>query len=156
MYTVTTVKRSLKAWLEANMAHALAAADSEHDDGIETPAPLRVWTTAKADLEQYPALEIIVTDSRAQYDTFAQAMRHRLVIGFTLTGDDEEVLQAQVERYMWTLRRLIRDEQLDPPFGTSALDTGGEQYTPMLQRPQGLEAIFVTGGFIEVIAQTVE
>lgn len=156
MYHVTQVKQNLKTLLVANMPAMLAHADLQAGDGYDTPVPVRVWTTAKADLEDYPAIEIVVTDSRPQYDTDAQVMRHRLVVGFTLIGDDELRLQAWTERYMWALRHVIRGTLLEPPTGTADMDTGGEQYTPMLQRPAGLEAVFVTGGFLEVIVQTVE
>lgn len=156
MYHVTQVKTHLKDYLAQTLAQALIEADADANDGVTTEPPKTIWTTAKQDLEAYPSLEIIVTDSRAQLDTFAQVMRHRLVVGFTIVGDDEVTLQIQVERYMWALRHVLRDTQLDPPDGTASLDTGGEQYTPMLQRPPGFEAVFVTGGFIEVIAQTVE
>jgi hypothetical protein len=156
MYHVTQVKTAIKDFLAEHLPPKLAEADTEAADGVETPPPSTIWCTAKQDLESYPSIEIIVTDSRAQMDTMAQVMRHRLVVGFTILGDDEQTLTTQVERYMWAIRQVLRDTQLDPPYGTASLDTGGEQYTPMLQRPQGLEATFVTGGFIEVIVQTVE
>jgi hypothetical protein len=156
VYHVTQLKSGIKDYLAEYLPQALVEADAEAADGITTEPPKTIWTTAKQDLEAFPSVEIIVTDSRAQLDTTAQVMRHRLVVGFTIVGDDEVTLQTQVERYMWVLRRVLRDTQLNPPHGSAALDTGGEQYTPMIQRPPGFEAVFVTGGFIEVIAQTVE
>lgn len=144
----------MAALIASAMPQMLATADGEANDGVSTPAPAKIFTTAKADLEEYPAVEIIATDSAPQLDTNSQVMRHRLVVGFTIVGDDEDTLQTQVERYMWSLRRILRDAWTDCLVGV--LDTGGEQFTPPLRRPPGLEAPFVTGGFIEVIAQTAE
>jgi hypothetical protein len=63
---------------------------------------------------------------------------------------------VQVERYLWCLRQIVRDLHLVPIEGTGPVDTGGEQYTPLQQRPGNVETPFVRGAFIEVYVTTVE
>ena len=43
----------------------------------------------------------------------------------------EETISAQVERYLWCLRAIMRDLHITPIEGTGPVDTGGEQYTPL-------------------------
>lgn len=156
MNHITQAKRALRDLLIERLPLKLQLADGQCGDGIKTPVPAKVHTTDKADLEDYPALELIVTSSQSMRDSTAQVYKHNVVIGFTLVGDDEETLTAQDERYMWALRQVCRDTLFDPPIGTGPIDTGGEQYTPLAQRPQGLESPFVKGGYIEVFVTTVE
>lgn len=156
MFHVTQAKRKLKQLLLDRLPTELQAADLLAGDGVTTPPPYEVHTTDKADLGGLPSLELIVTDSSPTADSFAQIYRHRVVIGVTVGGDDEERLSVQIERYLWVLRKIARDTHLTPVEGTGPLDTGGEQYTPLQQRPETVESPFVKGAFIEVFVTTVE
>jgi hypothetical protein len=156
MKHITQAKRKLRDWLWNTLPSTLAAADMAAADGIVTPVPYEIHTTDKADLGGLPSLELIVTDSTPQVDSFVRIYRHRVVIGVTVGGDDEETISAQVERYLWCIRAIVRDLHLTPIEGTGPVDTGGEQYTPLQQRPETVEMPFVKGAFIEVFVTTVE
>jgi hypothetical protein len=156
MHHVTQAKRKIKTFLVTYLPAMLANADAIRADGIVTPMPYEVHTTDKADLGGLPSLEVFVTDSGTTKNTFAQIYRHRLVIGVSVGGDTEETLAVQVETYMWCLRQLFRDAALVPVLGTGPVDTGGEQYTPLQQRPGTVENPFVKGAFIEIFVTTVE
>ena len=156
MFHITQAKRKLKERLLNELPVQLANADAIAADGVTTPPPFEIHTTDKVDLGGLPSLELIVTDSSPQVNSFAQIYRHRLVIGISVGGDTEETISVQLERYLWCLRRVVRDIALTPIEGTGPLDTGGEQYTPLQQRPETVELPFVKGAFIEVFVTTVE
>jgi hypothetical protein len=156
MFHITQAKRKLKERLLTELPIQLANADAIAADGVTTPPPFEIHTTDKVDLGGLPSLELIVTDSSPQVNSFAQIYRHRLVIGISVGGDTEETISVQLERYLWCLRRVVRDIALTPIEGTGPLDTGGEQYTPLQQRPETVELPFVKGAFIEVFVTTVE
>lgn len=156
MHHITRAKRTLKALLAAQLPIKLQEADAAVGDGTVTPPPYEIHTTDKADLGGLPSIELIVTDTTPQVDSLSRIQRHRVVAGVTIGGDDEETIAVQLESYLWAIREIIRDTLLSPPDGTAAMDTGGEQYTPLQQRPETVEQPFVKGGFLEVFIQTVE
>lgn len=153
---ITAAKRKFKERLAEQLPLKLALADGLAGDGIVTPPPAEIHTTDKADLGALPSLEIIVTDSTPMVNSFAQMYRHRVVVGVSVGGDTEETISIQIERYMWALRQIFRDTHVTPIEGTAPVDTGGEQYTPLQQRPETVENPFVKGAFIEVYLTTVE
>ena len=155
-FHITQAKRKLKERLQDYLPIALSEADRIADDGVTTPPPEEWWTTDKAAIFRYPSIEIIVTDSTPTHDSFAKIYRHRVVIGVTCGSDDDESASTMIERYVWCLRHVLRDEALPPIEGTGPIDTGGEQYTPLAQRPEAVEWPFVKGAFIEVFITTVE
>ena len=134
----------------------LLRADLEAADGIHTPPPYEIHTTDKDSLNGFPAMEIIATSSGSKSDSYAQIYEHRVAVGFTLVGDDEEVLTTQVERYMWAVRHIARDTLTAPDAIVGPIDAGGEQYTPLGNRPTGVEFPFVKAGYIELLMTTVE
>jgi hypothetical protein len=156
VWHITQAKRKLKQRLLDELPLKLQQADGAAGDGVVTPVPYEIHTTDKADLGGLPSLELIVTDSTPQVNSFADVYRHRVVFGVTVGGDDEETLGIWVERYLWCLRQIVRDLAITPIEGTGPVDTGGEQYTPLQQRPETVEAPFVKGAFIEVFVTTVE
>lgn len=156
MNHVTQAKRKLKELLIAALPAKLQLADAARADGLQTPIPYRVHTTDKWGLEGYPALELIVSDSSPQGNTLAQVYRHRIVIGITVGGDEEEKITAWIETYMWAIRQVARDTHLTPIEGTAPLDTGGEQYSPLQKPEETVPEPFVKGAFIEVFVTTVE
>jgi hypothetical protein len=115
-----------------------------------------VYRTNVASLEAYPAIELIARTSVSLKDSHAQVYRHTVIVGFTLAGDNEQLLADQRETYMWALRQLFRDTQIVPPDGTSPIDTGTEEYSLVEERPTGLETPFIAGGWLETFVQTVE
>lgn len=156
MFHITQAKLKLKERLLVELPIQLANADAISADGVTTPPPFEIHLIDKADLGGLPSLELIVTDSTPQVQSYAQIYRHRLVIGVSVGGDDEVTLGVQLERYLWCLRRIVRDLALTPIEGTGPVETGGEQYTPLAQRPETVEEPFVKGAFIEVFVTTVE
>ncbi len=156
MYHITQAKAKLKLRLVDQLPFKLSQADGEAADGIATPVPYEVFTTDKVDIGGLPSLELIVTDSTPQVNSYSRIYRHRVVIGVSVGGDNEEILSVQLERYLWCIRAIVRDLDITPIEGTSAADTGGEQYTPLQQRPETTEFPFVKGAFIEVFITTVE
>jgi hypothetical protein len=150
---VTGVKRSIKARLAEHLPLMLQRADLEADDGVTTPVPYRIYTTEKWELEGFPAIEITVISSRPTQDTHAQVMEHRIPIAVTLTGDDEETLTVQVERYIWAIRQIVRDVLLAPHPDNAPIDLGDETYTPLDNK--GLERVFLKGAWVELIVTTV-
>ncbi len=158
MNHVTQVKVALKRWLLDTLPLKLVEADGAAADGVTTPPPYEIHTTEKADLGGLPSIEFVVLESTPQVNSYAQVYRHRMAVGYTVGGDDEERTTIVGERYMWALRRVARDTQLDPPQapGGSPIDTGVEQYTPLAQRPGGVETPFVKGGYLEMFVTTVE
>lgn len=153
---ITQAKVKLRQRLLDELPLKLAQADGYAGDGIVTPPPAEIHTTDKADIGALPSLEIIVTDSSPTVNSFAQITRHRVVVGVSIGGDTEQTITTQLERYMWALRHIIRDLHVTPIEGTAPVDTGGEQYTPLMQRPETVETPFVKGAFIEVFLTTVE
>lgn len=156
MFHVTQAKAKLRQRLIDELPGRLAAADALSNDGVTCLVPYEVHTTDKVDLGGLPSLELIVTDSTPTVQSFAQIYRHRVVIGVTIGGDTEETISKQVERYLWCIRQIVRDLALTPIEGTGPCDTGGEQYTPLQQRPETVENPMVKGAFIEVFVTTVE
>lgn len=156
MFHVTQAKRKLRELFLTQLPLKLVAADGAAGDGIFTPPPYEIYLTDKVDIGGMPSLELIVSDSSPQADSFAQVYRHRIVVGVSVGGDTEETVTTQVERYIWSLRAVCRDTHLTPIEGTGPVDTGGEQYTPLAQRPETVEYPFVKGAFIEVFVTTVE
>lgn len=156
MHHVTQVKAAIAALLAERLPEQLLAADGVADDGIETPPPAFVHRSEKRDLEGYPAIELISTHSTPQRNTVAQIVSHRIAVGFTLAGDDEQTLTTWGERYMWALRQVLRGALLPGALGAEPIETGGEQYSPMVQSPKRMESPFVWGGFLEVFVTTVE
>lgn len=165
MFHITQAKRKLKERLAAELPGKLAEADAVDPVYVETPSgpvlvptppPAEIHTTDKADIGDLPSLELIVTDSTPTVDSFSRIYRHRVVIGVSVGGDDEETISKQIERYLWAMREVARDSHLTPIEGTGPVDTGGEQYTPLQQRPETVESPFVKGAFIEVFVTTVE
>lgn len=155
MFHITQAKRKLRLRLLDELPGRLVEADGAVADGIKTPPPFEIHTTDKADYGGLPSLQMIVTDSTPMANSFAQVYRHRLVVGVTVGGDDEEATSIRVERYLWCIRQIIRDLHVTPIEGTGPCDTGGEQYTPLVQRPETVESPFVKGAFIEVFVTTV-
>jgi hypothetical protein len=155
MWHITQAKRAIKQLLHDELPAALAEADAQADDGITTPPPYEIHTTDKTDLGGLPSVEIVTAGSASGSDSVAQIYRHRLLVGVSVGGDDEETISVQAERYLWTLRQVLRDKLL-PGIGTSPLETGSEQYTPIVQRPGGVEFPFVKGCFLEVTVPTLE
>jgi hypothetical protein len=153
---ITQAKKKLRQRLLDELPWRLTAADTLAADGVTTPPPYEIHTTDKYDIGGVPSIQMIVTNSNPTKNTFAQIYRHRIVIGVTCGGDHEETLATQVERYLWVLREIVRDLHITPIEGTGPTDTGGEQYTPLQQRPQTAESPFVKGCFIEVFVTTVE
>jgi hypothetical protein len=156
MNHVTQAKRALKALLIDRLPGKLLQADLEAADGVKTPVPYETHTTDKNGLGGFPAIEIIATSSSPKTDSYAQVYENRVVVGFTLAGDDEETLSVQVERYMWAIRKIARDTLLAPDAIVGPIDSAGEQYTPLDNRPSGVEFPFVKGGYIELLMTTVE
>jgi hypothetical protein len=156
MIHVTQVKRALRTLLIEQLPIVLQIADISAHDGVTTPVPVSVFTSEKYAAEGYPSLELIATSSKARSNSAAQMVEHSVVVGFTLTGDDEERLTVQVERYMWAIRQIARDTLFQPEPPTGPIDTIGEQYTPLLNKPAGVESPFVKGGFLNLLITTVE
>lgn len=156
MNHITQAKRKLRQRLLDELPGRLAAADAAANDGVTTPPPYEIHTTDKYDIGGVPSIQMIVTDSHATSNSFAQVYRHRLVIGVTCGGDVEETIATQVERYLWVVRQILRDLHVTPIEGTAPVDTGGEQYTPLQQRPMTVETPFLKGVFIEVFVTTLE
>lgn len=156
MFHITQAKRKLKKRLLDELPGRLLQADGVAGDGVQTPVPYEIHTTDKVDLGGLPSLELIVTDSTPTVDSFARITRHRVVCGVSVGGDDEETISVQLERYIWCIRSIFRDQHLTPIEGTGPITTGGEQYTPLQQRPETVEFPLVKGAFIEVYVTTVE
>lgn len=156
MNHITQAKAKLRQRLLNELPGRLAAADGAAGDGIHTPVPYEIFTTDKVDIGGMPSLELIVTDSSPTVNSFAQVYRHRVVCGVTVGGDTEEETAIRLERYIWCLRQAMRDLNVTPVEGTGPVDTGGEQYTPLQQRPETVEYPFVKGAFLEVFVTTVE
>lgn len=156
MHHITQAKRKLRQLLLDRLPIELSNADMIAADGVSTPGPYEIHTTDKVDLGGMPSLELIVTDSTPTSNSFAQIYRHRIVVGVSLGGDTEEALSVQLERYLWVLRKIARDTHVTPVEGTAPIDTGGEQYTPLQQRPETVESPFVKGAFLELFVTTVE
>lgn len=157
MVHVTQVKRALKALLLAELPMKLQIADLAANDGIRTPVPFEIYTCDKQALDGFPAIELVATNSSPRVDSFAQVYEHRIAIGFTLAGDDEDTITTHVERYMWAIRHVCRDTLMrGPETPTGPIDTGAEQYTPLDRTAGRVEEPFVKGGFIEALIQTVE
>lgn len=154
MNAVTQVKRTLQALLEDRLPAMLQQGDSEADDGVTTPPPAEFHRTDVQGLGAFPAIELLASPSVPQGNSYAQILRHRVMVGVTLVGDDEETLTVQVERYVWAIRRVARDTALAPGCPTGPIDTGKEAYTPMVKRD--VEIPFVKGGWIELFIDTVE
>jgi hypothetical protein len=153
MQSVTQVKRALKAALADRLPFFLQRADLDAADGVITPVPYVIYTTEKWELAGFPAIEITVISSRPTQDSHAQVMEHRVPVAFTLTGDDEETLTIQVERYMWAVRQVVRDLLLAPDSLCGPIDVGDETYTPLDNK--GTERVFVKGGWVELRVTTV-
>jgi hypothetical protein len=152
---ITQGKRKLKALILERFENKAAQADADANDGVTTPFPAKIYTTEKMSVDDYPAIEMVPDESNPQGESLVEMYRHRIVVGFTLVGDDEETLTTQVERYMWVLRHLMRDTHVIPdPIGP--VDTGTEKYELMQQTPPGMEIPFVKGGVIEVFYTTIE
>lgn len=156
MYHVTQAKRKLKQRLLDELPQRLLEADADADDGLKTPGPYEIHTTDMMELPGLPALELVVLDSQPTVDSYAKVYRHRLAVAITAGGDDEETITLILERYIWAVRWIIRDLHITPIEGTSAADTGGEQYTPFQKRPDTTEYPFVKGVFMELFVTTVE
>ena len=153
---VTSAKIALKALLEAQLPIVLAQADADADDGVTTPLPYEINRSDKTAAGGYPAIELIATGSIPQQDSFAQIMRHRVAVGVTVTGDDQETLTVWVERYLWAIRRIARDSLLAPTSLTGPIDSGVEEYSPLGSMDRSTENPFVKAGYIELFLTTVE
>lgn len=156
MQHVTQAKRLLKQLLWTRLPVVLAQADTDAADSVTTPPPYEIHTTDKEALGGYPALEIICTNSRRKNDSWAKVYEHRVVVGFTLTGDDEECLTVQVERYMWSIRFVADETQQRPDEPIGTVDAQTEQYSLLDNQPTGVEHPFVKGGWIELLMTTAE
>lgn len=153
----TLAKRTLKELLQVELPKKLSFIDGRMADGITTPPPFEIHTTSKADIGGTPSIELILTDgTNTLPEAQAQVYRHRIVVGFTINGDDEETVTAQCERYMWAIRQLARDSHVQPYQYLGPIDCGGLQYTPTVQRPETIEQPHAQGGFIELYVTTVE
>lgn len=157
---ITQAKRIIKQRLLDELPSWITQATNAIGDDVPLPTPIvfEVWLTDKADIGGPPSIEIIVTDSVATSDSYAQVYRHRLVIGITIGGDNEEYITTLLERYLWAVRQTLRDAILFPPEHpqTAPVELGGEQYSPLVERPGTVESPFVKGAFIEVFVTTVE
>lgn len=152
---VTQAKIKLRQLFLDELPLKLQQGDLEASDGVTTPPPYEIARTDKETFNGFPAIELVATGSNSITDSSAQVYRHRVVAQFTLTGDDEETLTVQVERYMWAIRQVARNSRVSPP-PWGPVDSGSEEYTLVEQRPTGLEVPFVKGGFIELFVETVE
>lgn len=153
---ITSAKAKLRDRLSQELPKRLADADLAANDGVHTPPPYEIFTTDKADLGGLPSIELIVTDSEPSVDSYARIYRHRVLMGVSCGGDNEEAISVQVERYLWCFRGVIRDLDITPIEGTGPVDTGSEQYAPLQQRPGTVEWPFVKAGYLEIFVQTVE
>lgn len=161
---VTQGKRALKALLAARLPEVLAMADAadpirDEDQGddavaIATPPPEKIHRTDKAEISTYPTIELIASSASPQADSYAQQLRHRIVVGITLAGSIEQVLTDQVERYVWAVRRIARDVAPDD-VACGPIDSGSEEYTPVGQSRDSIQP-FVKGGFLELFLTTIE
>lgn len=153
---VTAAKRALKALLEDRLPALLAQADLDENDGVTTPPPAEIHRSDVSAAGDYPAIELIATNSQALGDSNAQVMKHRVAVGVSVAGDDEETMTAQLERYLWAIRRIARDTVLAPDSVSGPIDSGDEQYSPLGALDNDLERPFVKAGFIELFLTTVE
>ena len=152
MEHITQAKRRLKALLLDKLPAKLT--DLEPEIGRVEP-PHEIHTTNKVgDLGGYPAIELGGTGSSGDGRTSAQIYRHRIICSVTVAGDDEEQLTLDAEAYIYAIRQIARDTQLEE-LGCGPVDTGEEEYTPVSRR-QNVETPFVKGGFIELFVKTLE
>lgn len=156
MIHVSQVKAGLKDIYLSLLDAKLGEADAAVNNGVVTPKVFEIYTTERESLDGYPSLELIATSSRPLRDSHAQIYEHRVVVGFTLAGDNEATLTEQVERYMWSIRAISRDAYSSPDGPIGPVDAGIEQYTPLDKRQAGAEWPFVKGGYIELFVQTCE
>jgi hypothetical protein len=142
--------------LAERLPEKLAEADAEADDGVTTPAPAEIHRSDVVGAGAYPALELIATGSTPQVNSASRVMRHRVIAAVTVAGDTEETLAMWLERYLWAIREVVRDQLFTPQCDNAGVDTGEEGYSPLGRQTEETEGPFVKGGWIELFVTTVE
>jgi hypothetical protein len=153
--SITLAKRLVRDVLREGIPEVLARLDERFADGIVTPNEVTYYTEEHATLDQFPACELLGRASDPQGSNEAQEYVHSLSVVWTLVGDDEATLVAQVERVILATRQLTYRTLLDPSLHGAPMVPGRESYS-MLARTRGLSSPLVKAGAIDVSVRTLD
>lgn len=147
---VESITQGLAAALASERFRAvIAGVDIARNTGATTPwqgAIGSIYAYERANLEVYPAAEVIA--AQATYDTDADeaAAVHRISIDWTQVGDDEQTVTRDIQRLVLATRIFFRHSVLDGSFGIGPMLVEFEDYTH-LSPGTGAHA-FLKGGLL--------
>lgn len=153
---IGSVKGALKdLFTGPKYAAALQAATIQAGDGVPLPALERVYTANKDTREAYPCLELLGDVSQPNDDSSVEDYEHRLELWFWVNGDDEELITAQLERYVLAARDMLRLASLMPSVANVPVRVGREEFSPV-GRAKAAPQTFLKVGVLEVFIGTLE
>lgn len=151
------VKRALKDLIRSGLQTWLTTLNDEYADDVALTPIQAVYTSEKATLESYPAIELVVDGmTRGNIDQSVGEHRYRVAIFVTALSDDEERLCTLVERYVLALRLLCDSAgYLELVTGQAPLLLGDEDFSPVGTDRKNRGA-FIKTGALEVSVPTFE
>lgn len=129
---IETVKAAIAAaLLSADFATALAAVDTEKNDGSTTPGPAFGYPYERAVLEGYPAFELQGLQTTYNSNGDVKEATHQIGVVWTLAGDNEAVLTQVLERLVRATRDFLWRSTLSGQIGLAPMLVKSENYSAL-------------------------
>lgn len=151
---VESVTAAIAAALRsADFAQLLANVDAAENTGDDTPAPKVVYAYERAQLEKFPAAEVIALNTAFNPQADEAAGAHRILVDWTQIGDSEARITREVQRLVLATRLFFRRSVLQGDYALAPMTIEFEDYSriePLQNAPQP----FLKGGRVVLVAET--
>ncbi len=135
---IEDTKATLASWLlSSRFTDKLTAVNVEKNDGYSTDAPAKVYPHPRAELEAYPAAQLLGFNTVYDLDDEAKTATHRIGVQWTVVGDREDHVTSDVERLMRATRELFWRSSLGGEVNAAPILIESEDYSELLPGSAG-------------------
>ena len=118
--------------------------------------PAIVYTAEKQTPDRYPACELILMDDDESDATSGVRVTVHTDVHWSIVGDDEEIMDLQLKRYMRATRMLLSGITMAPNFPSTRLRCGRTDYSILstARTAAGVTGKYVRSASLETYVDT--
>jgi hypothetical protein len=140
----------------AEFAAMLRQVWEERQHGIPFVLPGVVYSEERQTPDQYPCGEVILMDDEPGTVNVGVRLTIHVAVQWSFVGDDEDVMDRTVKRYLRATRMLLTDRTMQPYFSSSPVRCGRGDYSLLSNvRPNaGINARYLRAGSLDAYVET--
>lgn len=124
--------------------------------GVPFMPPAVVYAQERQTPDRYPCGEIILLDDDAADVNVGVRIVLHVSVQWSIVGDDEDVMDRMLKRYMRATRMLLTDRTMQPYFPSTPTRVGRGDYSMLANVRQGvgITARFLRTGSLDAYVET--